>query len=38
LQGLGALAGAIHPEIFGVPESVRCLQTDGLAAVTSKIT
>jgi iron complex transport system substrate-binding protein len=38
LQGLGALAGAIHPEIFGVAESVRCLQTDGLAAAASKIT
>jgi iron complex transport system substrate-binding protein len=38
LQGLQALAGVIHPEIFGVPECVRCLQTDALAAVTSKIT
>lgn len=38
LQGLHALAGAIHPEIFGATESVRSLQPDGLAAATSKIT
>jgi iron complex transport system substrate-binding protein len=37
LQGLHALAGAIHPEIFGLLESVRSLQPDGLAEATSKI-
>jgi iron complex transport system substrate-binding protein len=37
LQGLRALAGAIHPEIFGTLESVRCLQPDRLAGATSKI-
>ncbi len=37
LQGLHALAGAIHPQIFGVPENVRSLQPDGLVRATSKI-
>jgi iron complex transport system substrate-binding protein len=37
LQGLHALAGAIHPEIFGALESVRSLQPDRLAAAASKI-
>ncbi len=37
LQGLRALAGAIHPEIFGAAQGVRCLLPDGLAAATSKI-
>jgi iron complex transport system substrate-binding protein len=37
LQGLRALAGAIHPEIFGTAQGVRCLLPDGLAAATSKI-
>jgi iron complex transport system substrate-binding protein len=38
LQGLRALAGAIHPEIFGAAQGVRCLLPDGLAAATSKMT
>jgi iron complex transport system substrate-binding protein len=38
LHGLRALAGAIHPEIFGAAQGVRSLQPDGLAAATSKIT
>jgi iron complex transport system substrate-binding protein len=38
LQGLHALAGAIHPEIFEAAQGVRCLQPDGLAAATSKMT
>jgi iron complex transport system substrate-binding protein len=38
LQGLRALAGVIHPEIFGSAQGVRSLQPDGLAAATSKIT
>jgi iron complex transport system substrate-binding protein len=38
LQGLRALAGAIHPEIFAAAQGVRCLQPDGLAVATSKIT
>jgi iron complex transport system substrate-binding protein len=38
LQGLRALAGAIHPEIFGSAQGVRSLQPDGLAVATSKIT
>ena len=38
LRGLRALAGAIHPEIFGSAPDVRCLQPDGLAAATSKMT
>jgi iron complex transport system substrate-binding protein len=38
LQGLGALAGAIHPEIFAAAPGVRSLQPDGLAVATSKIT
>ena len=38
LQGLQALAGAIHPEIFGATPGVRRLQPDGLAAATSKMT
>jgi iron complex transport system substrate-binding protein len=38
LQGLRALAGAIHPEIFGAAQGVRCLIPDGLAAATSKMT
>jgi iron complex transport system substrate-binding protein len=37
LQGLRALAGVIHPEIFGSTPDVRSLQPDGLAAATSKI-
>jgi iron complex transport system substrate-binding protein len=37
LQGLRALAGIIHPEIFGSAQGVRALQPDGLAAATSKI-
>jgi iron complex transport system substrate-binding protein len=37
LHGLRALAGAIHPEIFGALESVRSLQPDRLAEATSKI-
>jgi iron complex transport system substrate-binding protein len=37
LRGLRALAGVIHPEIFGSAQSVRSLQPDGLAAATSKI-
>ena len=37
LQGLRALAGVIHPEIFGSAQGVRALQPDGLAAATSKI-
>jgi iron complex transport system substrate-binding protein len=37
LQGLHALAGAIHPEIFGGLESVRSLQPDPLAGATSKM-
>jgi iron complex transport system substrate-binding protein len=38
LQGLRALAGAIHPEIFGSAQGVRSLQPDGLAVATSKMT
>ena len=38
LQGLRALAGAIHPEIFGAAQGVRSLLPDGLAAATSKMT
>ena len=37
LQGLRALAGVIHPEIFGSVPGVRSLQPDGLAAATSKL-
>jgi iron complex transport system substrate-binding protein len=37
LQGLHALAGAIHPEIFDTLECVRSLQPDRLAGATSKI-
>jgi iron complex transport system substrate-binding protein len=37
LQGLHALAGAIHPQIFGAAENLRSLQTDGLERATSKI-
>jgi iron complex transport system substrate-binding protein len=37
LHGLHALAGAIHPQIFGVPENVRSLQPDGLERAASKI-
>jgi iron complex transport system substrate-binding protein len=37
LQGLRALAGVIHPEIFGTLESVRSLQPDRLAGAASKI-
>jgi iron complex transport system substrate-binding protein len=37
LQGLRALAGVIHPEIFGSVQGVRSLQPDGLTAATSKI-
>ena len=38
MQGLRALAGVIHPEIFGAAEGVRALKPDGLRAATSKIT
>jgi iron complex transport system substrate-binding protein len=38
LQGLRALAGVIHPEIFGLAKGVRSLQPDGLAPATSKMT
>lgn len=38
LQGLRALAGVIHPEIFGSAQGVRSLQPDGLAVAASKIT
>jgi len=38
LQGLRALAGVIHPEIFEPVQGVRSLQPDGLASATSKIT
>jgi iron complex transport system substrate-binding protein len=38
LQGLRALAGVIHPEIFESAQGVRSLQPDGLAVATSKIT
>ena len=38
MQGLRALAGVIHPEIFGSAPGVRSLQPDGPAAATSKIT
>jgi iron complex transport system substrate-binding protein len=37
LQGLQALAGAIHPQVFGAPGNVRSLQPDGLVRATSKI-
>ena len=37
LQGLRALAGVIHPEIFESVQGVRSLRPDGLAAATSKI-
>jgi len=37
IQGLRALAGVIHPEIFGSAQGVRSLQPDGLATATSKI-
>jgi iron complex transport system substrate-binding protein len=37
IQGLRALAGVIHPEIFGSAQGVRSLQPDGPAAATSKI-
>ena len=37
LQGLHALAGAIHPQIFGAAENVRSLQPDGLGRAASKI-
>ena len=37
LQGLRALAGVIHPEIFASAPGVRSLQPDGLANATSKI-
>ncbi len=37
VQGLRALAGVIHPEIFESEEGVRSLQPDGPAAATSKI-
>jgi iron complex transport system substrate-binding protein len=38
VQGLRALAGVIHPEIFGSAQGVRSLQPDGLAVATSKMT
>jgi iron complex transport system substrate-binding protein len=37
VRGLKALAGAIHPQVFGTPENLRSLQPDGLARATSKI-
>ena len=37
LQGLRALAGVIHPEIFGSAQGVRSLQPDGLVVATSKL-
>jgi iron complex transport system substrate-binding protein len=37
IQGLRALAGVIHPEIFGSAQGVRALQPDGLATAASKI-
>jgi iron complex transport system substrate-binding protein len=37
LQGLHALAGVIHPQIFGATENVRSLQPDGLERAASKI-
>jgi iron complex transport system substrate-binding protein len=37
LQGLHALAAAIHPQIFGAAENVRPLQPDGLERAASKI-
>jgi iron complex transport system substrate-binding protein len=37
LQGLHALARAIHPQIFGASENLRSLLTDGLERATSKI-
>jgi iron complex transport system substrate-binding protein len=37
LHGLHALAGAIHPEIFGAAQSIRSLRPDTLAELTSKI-
>jgi iron complex transport system substrate-binding protein len=37
VQGLRALAGAIHPEIFGSAPGVRSLLPDGPAVATSKI-
>jgi iron complex transport system substrate-binding protein len=37
LQGLHALATAIHPHIFGDAENVRSLQPDALERATSKI-
>jgi iron complex transport system substrate-binding protein len=37
LQGLHALAGVIHPQIFGATENVPFLQPDGLVRATSKI-
>jgi iron complex transport system substrate-binding protein len=37
LKGLRALAGALHPQIFGDAENVRSLQPDGLVRATSKI-
>jgi iron complex transport system substrate-binding protein len=37
VNGLHALAGAIHPQIFGVAGSIRSLEPDSLAQATSKI-
>jgi iron complex transport system substrate-binding protein len=37
VEGLRALAGAIHPQIFGTPENVRSLLPDGIERATSKI-
>jgi iron complex transport system substrate-binding protein len=37
VEGLHALAAAIHPEIFGTAENLRCLRPDGLERATSKI-
>ncbi len=37
IDGLRALAGVLHPELFGIPGSTRSLPQDGLEQGTSKI-
>jgi iron complex transport system substrate-binding protein len=37
LQGLHALAGALHPRLFRAQKNVRALQPDGLVEATSKM-
>jgi iron complex transport system substrate-binding protein len=37
LRGLQALAGVLHPELFGAVEGVRTLRSDGLVNTASKI-